>query len=229
METIAEQLQLISTTSVILRFLLTTICSGVLGFDRERRNQAAGFRTYIIVSNASALVMMANIYISQNIGYTDLVRMPAAVITGLGFLGAGTILVTKSREVKGLTTAAGLWSVAIIGIAIGAGFYVGGIVCFAVILFAMEALSRVDKRIEKAMNVAVVYCQVDSHCSIGRIVHYLKSRECGIDDMEIHEASCGSDDTISLIFTLKSKNHDSLFRSVEGAREIRGVDILEVL
>ena len=100
--------------------------------------------------------MMANIYISQNIGYTDLVRMPAAVITGLGFLGAGIILVTKSREVKGLTTAAGLWSVAIIGIAIGAGFYVGGIVCFAVILFAMEALSRVDKRIEKAMNVAVV-------------------------------------------------------------------------
>lgn len=85
--------------------------------------QAAGFRTYIIVADAAALVMMTNLYIGDVFGSTDLVRMPASVITGLGFLGAGTILVTKSHEIKGLTTAAGLWAVSIIGTAIGAGFY----------------------------------------------------------------------------------------------------------
>ena len=80
--------------SIVVRILLSTFCAGTLGFERERHNQAAGFRTYIIVSDASALVMMTNIFVA-GIGETDLVRMSASVITGLGFLGAGTILVTR--------------------------------------------------------------------------------------------------------------------------------------
>lgn len=127
MAAISQQLADITVLSIVVRILLSTFCAGTLGFERERHNQAAGFRTYIIVSDASALVMMTNIFVA-GIGETDLVRMSASVITGLGFLGAGTILVTRNQEVRGLTTAAGLWAVAIIGTAFGAGFYAGGII-----------------------------------------------------------------------------------------------------
>lgn len=226
---IAEQLQTVNMVSIVVRFLLVTICSGILGFERERRNQAAGFRTYIIVSNASALVMLTNIYISQHIGYTDLVRMPAAVITGLGFLGAGTILVTKSHEVRGLTTAAGLWSVAIIGIAIGAGFYVGGLTCFVVIFFAMEILSKVDKHIGKAPKVATVYCEVDSQQAVGKLIRHIKSNECAISNFEMHSSSCNADDYVSLLFILQMGNGCELCNIVKSAQEIEGVLLVDIL
>ena len=94
MAAISQQLTDITVLSIVVRILLSTFCAGTLGFERERHNQAAGFRTYIIVSDASALVMMTNIFVA-GIGETDLVRMSASVITWLGFLGAGTILVTR--------------------------------------------------------------------------------------------------------------------------------------
>ena len=96
MAAISQQLTDITVLSIVVRILLSTFCAGTLGFERERHNQAAGFRTYIIVSDASALVMMTNIFVA-GIGETDLVRMSASVITGLGFLGAGTILVTRNQ------------------------------------------------------------------------------------------------------------------------------------
>ena len=153
MAAISQQLADITVLSIVVRILLSTFCAGTLGFERERHNQAAGFRTYIIVSDASALVMMTNIFVA-GIGETDLVRMSASVITGLGFLGAGTILVTRNQEVRGLTTAAGLWAVAIIGTAFGAGFYAGGIICYAFIFLAMQVLRRVDLRIRKTQRVS---------------------------------------------------------------------------
>ena len=153
MAAISQQLTDITVLSIVVRTLLSTFCAGTLGFERERHNQAAGFRTYIIVSDASALVMMTNIFVA-GIGETDLVRMSASVITGLGFLGAGTILVTRNQEVRGLTTAAGLWAVAIIGTAFGAGFYAGGLICYAFIFLAMQVLRRVDLRIRKTQSDA---------------------------------------------------------------------------
>ena len=154
MDTFFSQLSSLSLLSITVRLLLTTVFAGTLGYERERHRQAAGFRTYIIVADAAALVMMTNLYIGDVFGSTDLVRMPASVITGLGFLGAGTILVTKSHEIKGLTTAAGLWAVSIIGTAIGAGFYTGGTVCYAFILLAMNVLRLVGVRIQSRQKKA---------------------------------------------------------------------------
>ena len=170
MDTFFSQLSSLSLLSITVRLLLTTVFAGTLGYERERHRQAAGFRTYIIVADAAALVMMTNLYIGDVFGSTDLVRMPASVITGLGFLGAGTILVTKSHEIKGLTTAAGLWAVSIIGTAIGAGFYTGGTVCYAFILLAMNVLRLVDVRIQSRQKTATVYFELRSKLSIGQLV-----------------------------------------------------------
>jgi putative Mg2+ transporter-C (MgtC) family protein len=184
MAAISQQLADITVLSIVVRILLSTFCAGTLGFERERHNQAAGFRTYIIVSDASALVMMTNIFVA-GLGETDLVRMSASVITGLGFLGAGTILVTRNQEVRGLTTAAGLWAVAIIGTAFGAGFYAGGIICYAFIFLAMQVLRRVDLRIRKTQRVSTVYFEMEKKSTVGQIIRQIKGHGHYIWDLNL--------------------------------------------
>ena len=114
--------------SILLRSGLALLFGGILGYDREKKGRPAGFRTYMVVCLGSALAMMTGIYLTNITGSGDSGRIAAQVISGIGFLGAGTILVTKQRQVKGLTTAAGLWAAACIGLAMGAGFYSGGII-----------------------------------------------------------------------------------------------------
>ena len=121
--------------SMMLRVVLAMIVGGIIGFEREKKGRPAGFRTYMLVAVGATLTVILSQYLdlmlhsrwaltAENVGIrTDLSRFGAQVINGVGFLGAGTIIVTGRQEVKGLTTAAGLWASACMGIAIGAGFY----------------------------------------------------------------------------------------------------------
>ena len=113
----------ISFGSIIIRLFLAFICGGILGFDREKKHQAAGFRTYILVCLGACVAMMTNQFIFESTGSGDSARLGAQVISGIGFLGAGTIIVTSRNQIKGLTTAAGLWACACLGLSIGIGFY----------------------------------------------------------------------------------------------------------
>ena len=210
MDTFFSQLSSLSLLSITVRLLLTTVFAGTLGYERERHRQAAGFRTYIIVADAAALVMMTNLYIGDVFGSTDLVRMPASVITGLGFLGAGTILVTKSHEIKGLTTAAGLWAVSIIGTAIGAGFYTGGTVCYAFILLAMNVLRLVDVRIQSRQKTATVYFELRSKLSIGQLVRLAREKDCTLSELELYADSGYGDNLVCGTFTLWAEGRTSL-------------------
>src|SRR5699024_10424815 len=103
--------------TVFIRLLLATIMGGIIGLDRDLKSRAAGFRTHMIVSIGSATAMLTNQYILMDSGQVigDPTRMGAQVISGIGFLGAGTILVRKNDKITGLTTAAGLWATATIG------------------------------------------------------------------------------------------------------------------
>ncbi len=201
MESVLADLPQLSVLAITVRLLLTTVFAGTLGYERERHKQAAGFRTYIIVADASALVMMTNIFIGQSVGTTDLVRMPASVITGLGFLGAGTILVTKSQEIKGLTTAAGLWAVANIGLALGAGFYTGGAICYGFILVAMNILRLVDQHIEKNRKVCEIYCEMRSAQVIGRMIRCARERDYSVSDFNLYNEPTYGDESAPLCGT----------------------------
>ena len=141
MDTFFSQLSSLSLLSITVRLLLTTVFAGTLGYERERHRQAAAFRPYIIVADAAALVMMTNLYIGDVFGSTDLVRMPASVITGLGFLGAGMIFV-RNQTISGLTTAAGVWATAGIGMTIGAGLYFLGVAATLLIVAAQMTLHK---------------------------------------------------------------------------------------
>ncbi len=129
--------------TAIIRLLLGSICGGLIGLEREMKGRPAGLKTFSLVCMGATLVMVTNEFIYVNVANStgDSARMAAQVISGIGFLGAGTIMTTGNDRVKGLTTAAALWVTAAIGIAIGTGFYFGGIAGL-IVLYAVPAIGR---------------------------------------------------------------------------------------
>lgn len=174
-----------SPLSIIIRLLFAAVCGGVLGFGREKRGQAAGFRTYMIVCVGSALVMLTNIHLSMYYNITDIARLPAAVMTGLGFLGAGAIIVTHNQNVRGLTTAAGLWTTAAIGIAFGAGFYVGALVCFILTVTILLFMERWSHRIGRATTYVAFYIEMENRSTIGKVLNYAAEHDIQISDFDV--------------------------------------------
>ena len=122
--------------AVALRMLSAIILGGMIGLERGMKNRPAGLRTYMLVCTGSCLIMLTNQFIFQVFGTGDPVRMGAQVVSGIGFLGGGTIIVTRHSRIKGLTTAAGLWASAAVGLALGIGFYeaaiIGGVAIFVI-------------------------------------------------------------------------------------------------
>lgn len=134
------------TLIAIARLGLSAVLGGLIGFEREHSHRPAGFRTHILVAVGSALVMLTAVYMTDKFpDNIDISRMPAQVVSGIGFLGAGTIL-REGFSVKGLTTAASLWAVSCIGLAVGSGFYVGAFVGTVVIYITLNALKKVIVR-----------------------------------------------------------------------------------
>ena len=190
MTAISQQLADITVLSIVVRILLSTFCAGTLGFERERHNQAAGFRTYIIVSDASALVMMTNIFVA-GLGETDLVRMSASVITGLGFLGAGTIIITARQQVKGLTTAAGLWASACLGLTIGAGFYACAFICIAYMAACMYLLPPLEQQLTRRAHHINISLEIERMEHLGAIVAHLHDENIRIFDFAVNRNGTG--------------------------------------
>ena len=142
---------------VILKSVLALVFGCIIGIERSYKNRPAGFRTHILVTLGAAVVSMTGIYIYTNAGLpADVSRMGAAVVSGLGFLGAGTIIVTKNYTVKGLTTAAGLWTSGVIGLAIGAGFYEGAAITTVLVLLAETTLGGIVHTIKRDPEFCVM-------------------------------------------------------------------------
>lgn len=138
---------MISDGEVVLRLLLAVLLSGLVGLEREAKGRAAGFRTHILVCVGSSLIMLTGIYLFtlyRGAGL-DPTRLAAQVVSGIGFLGAGTIIQFRD-SIRGLTTAASVWAAAGIGIAIGAGFYVGALATTIIVLLALFVLSTVERQ-----------------------------------------------------------------------------------
>ena len=133
--------------TIALRTLLAFICAGVIGYDRNARGSAAGFRTHILVCLGAMIAMSTGIFTSLMYD-ADAERIGAQVVSGIGFLGAGTIIVNKGH-IKGLTTAAGLWASACIGLAIGTGFYEGAIVGTVAVYITERVLHDFSKGIRR--------------------------------------------------------------------------------
>lgn len=141
----------------IIKMALTVFFSGVIGYEREHSHRPAGFRTHILVAVGSTLVMMTSNYVFQEyegLGTFDPTRLGAQVISGIGFLGAGTIL-REGFSVKGLTTAASLWAVSCIGLAVGGGYYIGALITTLVIYLTLNTFKRFILKGNPSKNIYI--------------------------------------------------------------------------
>lgn len=215
--------------STFIRLLLALICGGILGLERGRKKRPAGFRTYMLVCVASAMVMITNEYIVKMYGTGDPTRMGSQVISGIGFLGAGTIIVTGRNQVKGLTTAAGLWASACIGLAIGVGYYSGAIIGCAMILVAMTLLHGVDRHIVSSRVEMSIYIEFSCISDLGLFLEYVKYHNMKVLDMEMIRANDINEDIVGGIFTLKLEKkipHIDVIHLLSRGKGIRCVEEL---
>lgn len=195
MDNVISYLRELNFVTMIIRIVLAFLCGGLIGMQRERHGRSAGFRTHIIVCIGSALTAMTGIFMSDILGFdTDPMRLSAQVLSGIGFLGVGTILVTGHTHVKGLTTAAGLWTIAAVGLAIGAGFYEAAIICVIVLAIVMAYLGNFGSRRIK-MDV---YLEITGSRNINTVIKDIKKAGYTIDNIEVHSAKSGTYGNIGL-------------------------------
>lgn len=175
-----------TTLSVVLRMLLAFLCGGVIGLEREYKHRPAGFRTHILICLGAAMTTLTSQYLYLTMQmYTDVARLGAQVIAGIGFIGAGTIVVTRQRRVKGLTTAAGMWTSAIIGLACGAGYVECAIFATLLVMAAEMLLIRLEYRVAsgaREMNIYVEYTEADR---MTEILQGLREEKVRITNLEI--------------------------------------------
>ncbi len=187
---------MLEVKDVIIRLLMSVLLSSVIGLDRESINKPAGLRTHVLVSVASTLVMLLSLYLSQinSSGYYYSDRLASQVISGVGFLGAGTIMRRDKGIVTGLTTAASLWAVAAIGLAVGAGFYVGAtlttvLVIITLILFQRFNIKISNRRSRHIVNIKVL--SIDKPGQIGKIWQVLGNFNANILNISLEQAEKG--------------------------------------
>ena len=161
--------------TITVRLILAVVCGGAIGLTRSVKRRGAGFKTHALVCLGSALVMMTGQYIYVDFGaISDIARLAAQVISGVGFLGVGTIMVTRDNHVKGLTTAAGLWTCAGIGLSIGIGFYSGAAITTILVLVIYRFMGRVDEIAYEHSRVLDIYIEFESRRSIAPFISVLK-------------------------------------------------------
>ena len=161
MASVLSYLRELNIVTMMLRILLAVLCGGLIGLERERKNRPAGFRTYMLTALGATLTVLLSLQLDQmlhgpwralaeSIGATqDVSRFGAEAAKGIGFLGAGTIIITARQQVKGLTTAAGLWASACLGLAIGAGFYSCAFISMLFMIVCMYALPPLERRMTR--------------------------------------------------------------------------------
>ncbi len=191
--------------SVGVRLILAVFCGGIIGLERERKRRPAGFRTHILICLGAAMTTLTSQYIVLNLNlFTDMARLGAQVIAGIGFIGAGTIIITKRRQVKGLTTAAGLWASAIVGLCCGAGFFEGAVLATAIILLAEIVFAKLEYFLLSNARVCNIYVEYSDSSSLGAIVDTIKKTGSYIVDMEITKKGNNEGKNPCVVFSIQT-------------------------
>jgi putative Mg2+ transporter-C (MgtC) family protein len=192
-----EYLRQLNFISMVLRILLAVLVGGLLGLERERRSSPAGFRTYMLVAIGSSMTVMLSQYLvimlatqwhdaAAAVGAThDVSRFGAQVINGVGFLGAGSIILTGRQRVKGLTTAAGLWASACLGLAIGAGYYECVLVSVALILVCMYIFPALENKLILRSRYMNILAELEGLENLGAVLGKLREQDVKLFDLDL--------------------------------------------
>lgn len=198
----------ISIGSILVRLILIIIFSGIIGIERASKRHEAGLRTYILVCVGSAIAMLTNQFIYEMFNTGDASRIAAQVISGIGFLGAGTILITSRNQIKGLTTAAGLWACACMGISIGVGFYSLTIVGFVLIFVVLLLLPNLEKKLTKLSKNIKIHIELQARTDLKELIYLLRENDFKILSIERNNAYANSGLSVYSIDMSKLKNNE---------------------
>ena len=235
MEAVMEYLRDLNVVSISLRILLSILIGGILGVERGRKNRPAGLRTYILVCLGSALVMMTNQYVYVTFETGDPVRLGAQVISGIGFLGAGTIVLTGRNKIMGITTAAGLWAAACSGLAIGIGFYAGAILGGLAIAFTVSGLLRFDIWIRKKSMYLDLYIEYNvEKGNFSGFLQYAREHDFEVSNIRVNKGFSwyeqnGRPGVLSYTVTVSSQIHRTHSEILEVLAHEKGIQFIEEL
>ncbi len=216
--------------AVTLRMVSAALCGGLVGIEREFKRRPAGFRTHILICLGASITILTNLYLYQVMHlFTDISRMGAQAITGIGFIGAGTIIVTKRKRVKGLTTAAGLWTMAAIGLVCGAGYLELAYFATAMVLLAELLLSKFEYRFVRRVEDLNLYVEYRHSICIEQIMAVLRQQKIKLTDLEITRINDGDDHRYCAILevqTMKDKLDRDLMKELHSIEDVTNIEEL---
>ena len=215
--------------SVALRLLLALLMGGLIGMERGRHGRAAGMRTHVLVCVGACMTALVGLYLLQINPNEDASRIAAQVISGIGFLGAGTIMIRNQSVITGLTTAAGLWTSAGVGLALGVGFYEAAAAAGLAVFFVLTVLQRFDNRIHRKARFLELYIEIAESLGIGDVIKQLRQQNVEIIGMQMERRDVDEDGVRALIVTLKAEKRIEHMVLIDKIRKLDGIIHVEEL
>lgn len=230
MEAIMLYLDKFSAGSVAIRLSLALILSAIIGLERNKRGRQAGMRTHILVAVGACLCSLIGVFLIEKGMDTDPMRIGAQVVSGIGFLGAGIILVQNKSRIVGLTTSAGLWNTAALGLALGVGFYEGALICFAISLVTSLILPKVEYWCSKNDMYTMLYIELSDSTYVNAFYDNLRTSGYGeIHQIEVVPPRSSSAGKIGVQLTLTLPKKHDVYELEKKLVAIDGVDFAVAL
>lgn len=219
----------ITIGSILFRLLMAIVLSFLIGIERSTRNHAAGLRTYILVTLGATIAMLTNQFIFEAYGSGDGARLGAQVISGIGFLGAGTIMVTSRSQIRGLTTAAGLWASACMGLAIGVGFYALAITATIAILICFTVLQGVENSLKDRSRSFTIHIELTDTIYLRDLINFIRKNDLLIQRVECNQAYVSSGLAVYTIYLENKKQVKDMLHIpyISAMRELEYVNYVE--
>ncbi len=221
-------IQGVNALSVFLRLMFAMLVGTVIGIDRARKRRGAGIKTHVLVCMGAALVMLTAQYAGEvfDTSKIDVTRMGAQVISGVGFLGVGTIIVTGRNQVRGLTTAAGLWACACIGLAVGIGFWEGALVALLLVIITFWLLVKLDSYVSHHSKVLDLYVELNTLKHASDFLKEVRNMEVKIENYEVNKTKI-KNDYVTALLTIEMKYGNQREDILNSLKEINGVMYVE--
>ena len=223
------ELREVTYLAVALRIFAAIVLGGLMGLERGLKNRPAGMRTYMMVCMGSCLIMLTNQFIHQMYGAGDPVRMGAQVVSGIGFLGAGTIMVTKRNQIRGLTTAAGLWASAGVGLALGIGFYEAAITATISIYTILTILQKWEHRAHKKIRFLDIYVELHNSVPLSELTQALQNLGFHVESVQFDSDMTIESNARSFVIALKSVKKEDHLVLLRKVRELPCITYIEEL
>lgn len=226
LDALFSDLRGISLLALLIKTVLALLVGGLLGLERGRKKRPAGFRTFMLVCFGAMSVMATNLFVFSHYEVSDPVRLGAQVVSGIGFLGAGTIITNSKSQITGITTAASLWTAACLGLAIGIGFYEIAFIGVLVVFLINSVFHYVEDYFMRNTKLIRLYLEYSSGLPISHLIEFARNNSYDIRDIQIKRNKVNQEvaGIILMLHSVRKKNHSEIIQEWES---IQGVEFIE--